>query len=116
MAAPVWEAMKSSASRGVEVPTAGASPSRRISSVRLQVQTGRGAEECSVFATWRRMAPTRCSSAERINVMGRPDWKISAMVLAALFSMGRLSCLFHYRDAGFAPLDERGLAGAGLTG
>ena len=86
MAASGCAAMKSSA-RAEIASRAPALPSlRRIPSVRLHVQTGSGAAPGSRRPTSGSTLPTRCSSAERMYVSGRPDSKISRIILAARLS------------------------------
>ena len=81
--------MKSNNPRGSVAATGDASPSRRIPSVRLQVQIGSGDDPRRFWLTSFNTLATRCSSEERMYVSGRPDSKISRTVLAA-----RLSTLF----------------------
>src|SRR6201996_4821935 len=80
--------MKSSNPRGDSVPAAvDVSPSRRIPSVKLQVQIGNGALPGRPRLTSLNTLATRCSSEERMYVSGRPDSKISRTVLAARLSV-----------------------------
>src|SRR5580700_9320133 len=88
MPASAWATMKSSAPRGVCAPASAPSPSRCMPSVRLHVQTGVGEEAGKPRLTSRSTLPTRCSSADRMYVSGRPDSKISRIVLAARLSTG----------------------------
>ena len=57
-------------------------------SYQIRSGTGVGVEAGKPRLTSRSTLPTRCSSADRMYVSGRPDSKISRIVLAARLSTG----------------------------
>src|SRR5262245_29657578 len=77
IAGPSCRATKSSASRGPRGSLASPPPSRRMPSVRLQIQNGAGAASAPAAAA-RSRPTTRPSSAVRMYARGRADTKISS--------------------------------------